>query len=165
MPTTSYINQRIEDFLETEKVCNSKMLLQLTLYIYSIFSKESKNDLYILAKKLPVNYLADIVNYFSGDNIKMPTKEDFFTAYITANAFFLKEILQLEWREIKDILSLPSNEKENLSAISVGRKINTIKEQCSKDIYKILNNIDLDVKGIKITKKEIEKMFKKDEAK
>jgi len=156
-----YMNQRINDFLETEKKCNRELLAQLTLYIFSLESKEQKHDLYLLAKKLPMEQLIDIISYFDGDTLKLPTKEQFFKSYIISIAFYMKTVLELDWTQIKEILNLPSNESDRLSSISIGRKINDIKEKFSKDIYKIFNSIDLDVEGIKATKKEIDKVLNK----
>ena len=156
---TTFINEKIKDFLEKEKGSNQKLLFQLTLYIYSLEAKE--HDLYLLARILSPEDLMKIVSYYDGDFIRLPKKENFFKLYMTAICMYCKEILQLEWKDIKNILNLPTNELDQLSAISIGRNINNIKEKFSKDIYKILNGIDLDEKGIRISKKEIEKMFKK----
>jgi hypothetical protein len=153
------INERIQQFLETEKIGNKELLTQLTLYIFGLESKENNHDLYLLAKKIPLKYLIDLISYYDGDFIKLPTKETFIRTYLIANAYYLKEILDLSWSDIKKILNLPSLETDTCSSISLGRKINNIKDQFSKDINKIVNNIDADEKEIKKMKKEIENGF------
>jgi hypothetical protein len=153
------INERIQEFLDTEKMCNKELLTQLTLYIFSLESKENNHDLYLLAKKIPIEYLIDLISYFDGDKIQLPTKEQFIRTYLIANALYLREILQLDWSDVKKILNLPQNELSTLSAISLGREINNIKDKFSKDINKIINNIDADEKEIKKMKKEIENEF------
>ena len=150
---SSYMNQRIDDFLETEKRCNKELLSELSLFIYSQQAKE--NDLYLLARMLSTEDLIKIISYFDGDKIQLPTKEQFFRTYITSIAFYMKEILELDWKAIKEVLNLPVNEADQLSSISIGRNINNIKEKFSKGIYKILNKIDMDETEIKKIKKEV----------
>lgn len=155
MSQITFINERINDFLETEKQCNKEMFAQLCLYIFSLESKEKSNDLYLLAKKITLEELIEVINYFDGDSLKLPTKEEFSDYYIISVALYLKEILEYDWPKIKKILNLPENEKDRLSSISIGRRINKIKDQFNKDIHKILNNIDSDNKEIKQLKKKV----------
>lgn len=153
---TSFINERINDFLEQEKQCNKEMFAQLCLYIFSLESKENKNDLYLLAKKVSLEELIDLVCYYDGDTIRLPNKEQLNDSFLIAFVMYMKEILEYDWPKIKKILNLPENEKDRLSSISIGRRINNIKEKFNKDINKILNKIDSNDEEIKNIKKKVE---------
>lgn len=153
---SAFIHERIDEFLEKEKKCNKNLLNQLTLYIYALESIENENDTYLLAKLLPPEILIRLISYYDGDSLKLPTKEQFSKAYLVAIAMYLKEILEYDWVKIKKLLNLPENEKDSLSSISIGRRINTIKAKFNNDIHKLLNNLDIEDEQILKLRREVE---------
>ena len=74
----------------------------------------------------------------------MPSKEDYKKAYVSVICFYLKEIKDWAWPDIRKFF--PKNEEydELVSPISIGKKINKIKETLSKDLFVSLKNMDID---------------------
>ena len=140
------IRNSINEFFILEKQNAEKIFTQLFLYICSLETKNSSNsssDLYILAKLLKVEDIKKIVDYFDGDIIRIPRKEDYRNSMLVALCFFLKVIKDYEWSDIKDFLSLSENNSDMLSPISIGRKINNIQKSLSKDIIIALKELEI----------------------
>lgn len=162
------MQERFEKYLAIKQETDREIFRKLTLLIYSLESG-SDNDLYIIAKKLPKQYLDELIDYYDGDVLKLPSKEEYRRCNLLAIAFFLKEIYKdeegnsLNWTEIKNIMSLPENDKEMISSISLGRRINEIKDSFSEllanleyhkteeKLYQIMNELkdkDIDIDEI-----------------
>ncbi|OQA15562.1 MAG: hypothetical protein BWY64_02839 [bacterium ADurb.Bin363] len=127
----------IDEYFRKEEELEKNNFDQLTLYIYSLES-QTNSDLYMLAKLLKKEDLDKMVSYFDGDVIRLPSKEEYKSCVLTALCFYLKEIKQWTWPEIKQYLNLPDNYKDELSSISIGGKINKVKASLGKDLLKAL---------------------------
>jgi hypothetical protein len=152
----SIIQDRLDKYFKIEEYNVKKIFNQLSLYIYYLESRDTKKDLYVLAKILPEEYLSKVISYFDGDIIKMPTKAEYKESYVLALCYYLKEIKQWSWVQIKEFLSLPDLEKDDLSSIKIGKKINKIKEEINKNLLNIIQSTKIEdedfidiVKGIK----------------
>ncbi len=141
------LNGKIEKYFEIEDETNKNILDQLTLYIYYLESQKSQSDLYLLAKLLEQDPLYKLIDYYDGDNICMPSKEEYKRAYLLGVSFFLKKIVGLNWEQIKNFLNLSTKEDDSVSSISLGRRINQIEEELLNSIGKTLKKIR--VKDIK----------------
>lgn len=138
------IREQLDRFFKTQEQEDKDVLNQIILYIYYLNSKSSNSDLFILAKLLPQEHLYKIISYYDGDILKMPSKEEFKISYIISVCFYLKEIKNWSWTQIKGFF--PSNDEydELLSTISLGKKINKIKENLSQDLFNLLKNLELE---------------------
>ena len=134
------VAKQLQKYYEVSQLTTEQIFASLTLYIYSLQNK--KNDLYILAKLLPEEYITAIISYFDGDFLQIPTKEDYQNSRLLALTFFLKEIQKWSWNEIKDFLNINKDDKELFSTISLGKQINSIKEDLNIDIKNLLTNLD-----------------------
>ena len=128
------IKKTLEEYLKVEEETASNIFNQLALYIYSLNS--DTHDLFILAKlvpecKTPEEYLNKIISYFDGDRLQLPSKEEHRTLLLTAVCYYLKVIKGYNWQQIKELLDLPENNKNLLSSISIGGKINKLNLLCS----------------------------------
>jgi len=146
LTSKSFIQKSINEFFILEKQNAEKIFTQLFLYICSLESQNSSNspsDLYILAKLLKVEDIKKIIDYFDGDIVRIPRKEEYRNSMLVALCFFLKVIKGYEWSDIKDFISLSENNSDMLSPISIGRKINNIQKNLSKDILKSLEELEI----------------------
>jgi len=135
------IKDTLDKYFKTREKTAKESLNKVALYIYYLESKNNQSDLFLLAHLLPEEYLMKLINYFSGDTLKLPTRNEFVDCYLLAVCFYLKEVENWDWKMIKDFIPLSEPNKEILSSISLGRKINTIKENMTIEIKNILNNI------------------------
>jgi hypothetical protein len=93
----------------------------------------------MLAKLLPEESLIKLISYFDGDVIRLPRKDNYKDCILTALCFYLKDIKGWSWDKIHKYLDLPENSKEVLSSISIGGKINKVKEILGEDLLKSLD--------------------------
>lgn len=131
------IKERLKNHFEKDVEQSSSLLHQLSLHIYEIEAKET--DLHILAKILSEDSLIKIINYFDGDIIKIPTKEEYHNCLFLALCYYLKEIKEWSWVEIKEFIDLPEIHKDMFNSIILSRKINKIKDNIQKYLSSILN--------------------------
>jgi len=149
------LNNKIDKYFEIEDEANRNILDQLTLYIYFLESQKSQSDLYLLARLLEKDPLYKIIDYYDGDTLYMPSKEEYKRAYMLGISFFLKKIVGLNWEQIKGFLNLSSEDEESISSISLGRRINQIEEEMLGSIGKTLKKIK--VKDFKQLLEDMEK--------
>lgn len=150
MVTKKSIKKSIDEYLALEKQTADNVFTQLFLYICSQESPNSPSDLYILGKLLKPGDVKSIVDYFDGDSIRIPRKEEYRVSMLVALCFYLKVIKGYDWGDIKDFINLPENSSDILSTISIGRKINNISANLGKDIIKALQGLEIE---------NIEKLF------
>jgi len=133
------VQQKLAEYFKSSKDSDEKIFYQLMLYIFSLESKQ--HDLYLLAKILPIEQVIKITNYFSGDTLKFPTKDQLYSCYLTSVCYYLKCIKQMNWQEIKEFLNLPEKDKDLISSISLGYKINNLNDTITKDLKDILKQV------------------------
>jgi hypothetical protein len=145
-----FLKNILDSYLQQDDILNEQVFNELILYIYALESKD--NDLYMLSRLLPEEYLQKLISYYDGDILKLPSREEYKTCVLTALCFWLKTFKGYSWFEIKEYLKIPDNNKDLLSSISIGGKINKIKENMGSDL---LNNLD------KIEEKEFVNFYNK----
>lgn len=131
-----FLKDTLDAYFKKDDVLTESLFNQLSLYIYSL---ESKSDLSMLAKILPEEYLHKLIAYYDGDILKTPSREEYKTCVLTALCFWLKTFKGYSWVEIKEYLDIPENNKDILSSISIGGKINKIRDNMGDDL---INNLD-----------------------
>jgi len=132
------LKQLFDDYFAREKERNKNLFSILTLYIYQMESKNS--DLHILSKLLDKESLKKLIKYYNGDSLKLPTVDEYVSSEILAICFYLKEIKHYTWEEIKEFLNLPSWNTDSFNTIVIGRKINKIKDNMSKEFHNFLKS-------------------------
>ena len=84
------------------------------------------------------------IEYFNGDIIKIPTKVEYRESLFLSLCFYLKEVRGWNWIQIKEYINLSEADKELLSSISLGKKINAIKDHMGKDMMDLIKNMDIE---------------------
>jgi len=125
---------------------NFKLFSELSFYIYGLESP--KSDLPILAKLLSREDLINLLSYYDGDPIYPPDWDNYQECVFLAICFYLKEVQNYTWTEIKKFLNLPEQNQNLFSPITIGRKINRLKVQMNKQLEVILNSIKWDEDNI-----------------
>ena len=154
----SSISRKIEEYFTIDKKVSSETLETLTWYIYQL-EENRHHDLYLMAKILPENYNSALVNYFNGDYIKIPSKEEYIQLRFLAVCFFLKESQKWSWDKIKMFLDISGRNIDEFSSISLGNKINKIKKNLVEDIKNIIDNCEI-VDDYFVLKSYLENPFK-----
>jgi len=151
------IKEKLDHYFKTDEVESQKIFDQLSMYIFSTESKG--NDLHILAKLLPREQLMKVINYYNGDMLRLPTKAQFQDCLLLSITYYLKHVKGFTWTEIKEFLDLPENDKDMISSISLGSRINRIQENMNKEMLMLLDQLDLKkvdefVKGLRSVENE-----------
>lgn len=154
MSQNKLLKQRVETYFLHKQETDLELLRKLTLIIYSMESGID-NDLYILAKLLPNETLIDLIDFYDGDILKLPSKNEYRKSAFLATIYYLREIYRdkngdcMSWKEIKNILSLPENEAEFFSSIAFSKKINDIKDKLNTEAIQLFKKLkkmdDLDI--------------------
>jgi len=135
------IKERVDDFVKEDKRINKEILNELSLYLYATEFPDS--DIYHVAKILNEESLMELVCYANGEPIYLPSKLEFRNNYLVGICFYMKEVLKMSWDDIKKVLNLPEKDKDLISSISIGKKINKLKEKFSKDVQRLLKKINV----------------------
>lgn len=133
------VQQKLDAYFKSTQDSDEKIFYQLMLYIFGL--KHKQHDLYLLAKILPIEHVISLTNYFSGDTLKFPTKDEMYDLYLTSICFYFKKIKGMNWSEIKDLLDLPEKDKELISSISLGYAVNNISDNLTRDLRDILKQV------------------------
>jgi hypothetical protein len=136
----NFLKQSLEEHFSKDDILTEQIFNELVLYVYSIESKDT--DLPILARIFPEEQLQKLITYYDGDTLKLPSREEYRTCLLTALCFWLKTFKGYSWFEIKDYLNIPDNNKDILSSISIGGKINKLKDALGKDLIANLDKIE-----------------------
>ena len=136
----AFLKKTLSDYFSTEDILNHQIFNELSLYIYSLDHK--MNNLFYLAKILDEESLQKLINYYDGDILRLPSREAYKTSVLTALCFWLKVFKDYSWTDIKDYLNIPDSHKDLLSSISIGGKINKIKEALGQDLINMLSDIE-----------------------
>ena len=135
-----FLKQTLEQYFQKEDILNHQIFNELSLYIYSLDHR--MNDLFMLARIIDEESLQKIIAYYDGDLLRLPSREAYKTSVLTALCFWLKIFKGYTWQDIKEYLDIPETHKDLLSSISIGGKINKIKDALGSDIIEMLGNIE-----------------------
>jgi len=138
------IKDQLDQYFKVQEKTDKDVLNQIILYIYYLESNNTQSDLFILARLLPSELLYKIVSYYDGDILKMPSKDEFKRAYILSICFYLKEIKGWDWPKIKKFFPSNTDYDELISSISIGKRINKIKEDLGADFLKLLKSLKIE---------------------
>ena len=129
------LQKEIKQFLSQSP---SVSLDSIALIVYSIECNQN-NDLYLLAKAInEENTLVNIVNYFSGVTLKLPTLEEFLLYQQIAVYFFLTEIEGKKFSEVTNMLESNGNK---VNHILIGKKLSEFKEKLNIKLNKIVQEL------------------------
>lgn len=140
MPSLNLIDRRLEELFKKSEENEYKLFTIIALIIYSYQNKFLNSDLYMLAKLIEEEesskeYFTKLVNYYDGDILKLPTKDELRYNQMLAITWYLKDFKGWDWTQIKAFMALPKYfEEEFFSSISFGKKISSIKDEINKEL-------------------------------
>jgi len=149
------VDDRIEGYFGNSDNEEFEKFWLLSLLIFDLENNNDDSDLYVMAELLNSNptskqYLTALIDHFDGDILRMPTKEKFRYCTMLGICWFLKDIKEWEWTQIKRYMDIPEwmmndIEKEVYTTISFGRRIGKLKQKLRKPFLDALQNTDLDL--------------------
>jgi len=148
------LQRKLDQYFEKDVSNKQKLFDKISLFVNQVESQE--NDLYILADLLDKQSLINIVNYFGGGVLKIPTNEQLQNNLILSMCFYLKEIENWDWKRIREFIDLPEGKKDLLSPTLLGRKVSKLKNTMDSLFIEMLK--DADFKNL--TKAEIKDITK-----
>lgn len=110
----------------------------ISLLVYSI-ECDQKNDLYLLAKALQEqNSLSNIVKYFSGTTLKIPTLKQFKLYEQIAIYFYFTEVERKKFSFVTDLLKQNGNE---VNHILIGKKLSEFKDKLTVKLNEVIQEL------------------------
>ena len=130
------VEKKVKDFHESyeEDLSSNQVFDSLSFYIYSL--QIDKNYLYLLAKMLPDGVIQKLVAYYDGDYLRIPSKEEYYSAKVLAVCYYLNEVRQWSWDEIKDFLEVQDSEEFN--PLALAKQITWVKTNLVRDLKESL---------------------------
>jgi hypothetical protein len=110
------------------------------LFLYISSRNFDKTDIYYLGEILSYDQLKKIAEYYDGDKIRTPKKNELENCYILTVCFFLYKILGWDWPTIKNYFKESS--QLNLNTKSYGTQIKKLEEKLSKDMHVALDSVE-----------------------
>ena len=144
MSSLNLIDRRLEELFRKTENNEYRLFTLIGLIIYSYQNKFSSSDLYMLAKLIEEkdsakDYFTKLVNYYDGDVLKLPPKDELRYNQMLAITWYLKDFKGWSWEQIKVFMSLPKYfEDEFFSSISFGKKISSRKDEINKELLLVL---------------------------
>jgi hypothetical protein len=113
----------------------------LNLIISVTYASESaNNDLYVISKYLKDDDIKNLVFNLSGKKLQLPTIDDYYKSTIISLCFYLLEIKNMTWDEIKEIIrnNNPILYDNYFNTIDIGKRISKIKKFINKELFELI---------------------------
>lgn len=137
MEKDSLINS-IESFVKEDDKLSKEIFGQIMMYIYQT---ETQSDLYLLFKLLGFDKTIEMVDYFSGRKIKLPTRKELADLMKWSIILYLRDHKNYEWKDIKSFLDTEGYEEQDFFDIKIKYKIDSIRKRMNRDLFEVLNKI------------------------
>ena len=118
---------------------NSKILETITLLVYEI-ENDKKNDLFLLARLLDEQSLVNMISYFGGHTIKLPTSDEYYNSSVIAMMFYLVDIKGMLFPEAKAFLEKQDIKFQEHESI-VGRKLAKSRQTLALKMAQIIEEL------------------------
>lgn len=128
---------KINNVFEEE---NKTLLDTITFMVYEIENSD-KNDLFMLTKLLDDKSLTNLIDYFNGNTIRVPTKEQFKISSILAYMFYLTDIKQMSFQEAKDSLKDIGIDISGQEVL-VGKRLSSIRRKLTIKLMEIIKEME-----------------------
>ena len=121
---------------ELSKKADKENLDSLKSLLWIVFEYETKqHDLYYMSKILSLEQIIDLVEFYNGAEMRIPSKKEFRESLALVVSLHM-EMNGHSWEEIKTVLGL--RDKDYFNSISIGEKMKTIKEGIKQKIHKLI---------------------------
>ena len=134
------LESRIDKYFKSISESNKKILNELILWSYA--DVQHNKDLYHLGEILPPKYLMQLISYFDGETIKLPTKKEYEDHLFLILVYYLRKQHGFSWKDVKIYLDITKDEEKRLiSPISTGKKLLKLQKRLDKRLENILENM------------------------
>jgi len=126
------------DFKDFEE--NDKVLIESAAFAIYEINNSSKNDLFMLSKLLDEQSLVNLISYYGGTQIKVPTREEYNESSLLALYFFFVDIKGLTFSQATDILKKSGctlTEPPNI----LGKKLAQVRQKLAIKLSQIVQEI------------------------
>lgn len=119
---------------------NLSLINSISFVIYEIENND-KNDLFILSKLLDEQSLINIINYYNGATIKLPTKLEYKRNLILSLYFYLVEIKGYSFKEAAQIIKDKAGYEIEEHDVAFGKKLKSIRNKLKDRVLQILEEL------------------------
>lgn len=129
----------IQDIEEKMTEINLSLINSIAFLIYEIDNND-KNDLFILSKLLDEQSLINMINYYNGATIKLPTKLEYKRNLNMSLYFYLIEIKGFSFKEATEIIRNMSGYKEE-DELGIAKRLSLVKDKLKTRVLQIIEDL------------------------
>jgi len=128
-----------DDIKDQISELNLQMLNSITFLVYEVESG-NKNDLFMLSKLLDEESLNNLINYYDGANIRIPTVDDFKRSTVLGLFYYLMDVKNLTFAQSKSVIESYGYVVEE-DSISLGKRVSNLRKQLASRILNVIEDI------------------------
>lgn len=118
---------------------NSEIFSSLIFVVYEVKSG-NKNDLFMLSKLLDEKSLNNMINFYNGSTIKLPTISEYKESTVLALYYFLTDIKNLEFSKATEVIESQGYKVEQEPKV-LGKKLEALRKQITVRTNELIEEI------------------------
>lgn len=130
----------IQDVEEKITEINLSLINSISFLVYEIENND-KNDLFILSKLLDEQSLINMINYYNGATIKLPTKLEYKRNLTLALYFYLMEIKGFTFNQSSQIMKEMSGFKIDEAENNIGKRLYLLKDKLKNRVVQMVEEL------------------------
>lgn len=130
----------IQDIEEKITEVNLSLINSISFLVYEIENND-KNDLFMLSKLLDEQSLTNIINYYNGTTIKLPTKLEYKRNLTLALYFYLIELKGFTFAQASEILKNQTGFEIEENEKSIGLRLKYLKDKLKVRVLQIIEEL------------------------
>jgi hypothetical protein len=157
--SSSVIDNLYNKYFKYADIDIQKALNIFSLYIFCKTSKNKKSasDLHKLGEILDRDSLVNMIDFFDGDTLELPSVKEYEHNLFITVSYFLRKV-GMEWSEIREFLGYS---KKKFSTVYTGKQLKILESDLDKQLEIILANLTRDTVNAKVLKQRIMKAISK----
>lgn len=135
MPKETLWEQQVNSIFEKPEQTEYERLLNVVeMWIF----RNTSDQLSTLYKEIGLKNFLRVLTIFSDSIIRFPEIQEFQDTFVNALCFYYREVVGLEWEEIKELVPFP-----DLPSVKYGRSNLRFKKEMTEEVKKAIEELNL----------------------
>lgn len=130
----------IQDIDEKITEINLSLINSISFLVYEIENND-KNDLFMLSKLLDEQSLTNLINYYNGTTIKLPTKLEYKRNLTLALYFYLIDLKGFTFAQASEILKSQTGFEIDENEKSIGLRLKYLKDKLKVKVLQMIEDL------------------------
>lgn len=130
----------IQDIDEKITEVNLSLINSISFLVYEIENND-RNDLFMLSKLLDEQSLTNLINYYNGTTIKLPTKLEYKRNLTLALYFYLIELKGFTFAQASEILKNQTGFQIDENEKSIGLRLKYLKDKLKVKVLQMIEEL------------------------